>query len=195
MIITIARKCGCDGDVIGMAVAEKYNMTFLDKEVISQKAKEYGCYDEYEEFYGETPVNSLLYSIVMETDEDSVLYKTPEKALSFIKKLDEENKNGGCVIQGRCGNYAFKDNDDMISIFLTADEADCIENVKKKHGVSERKAKAIVRETNDRRKTYHKYYTGQDWGHADNYDLCLNVSRLGVDGVLEMIASFIQNKK
>ena len=195
MIITIARKCGCDGDVIGRAVAEKYNMTFLDKEVISQKAKEYGCYDEYEEFYGETPVNSLLYSIVMETDEDSVLYKTPEKALSFIKKLDEENKNGGCVIQGRCGNYAFKDNDDMISIFLTADEADCIENVKKKHGVSERKAKAIVRETNVRRKTYHKYYTGQDWGHADNYDLCLNVSRLGVDGVLEMIASFIQNKK
>ena len=132
MIITIARKCGCDGDVIGRAVAEKYNMTFLDKEVVSQKAKEYGCYDEYEEFYGETPVNSLLYSIVMETDEDSVLYKTPEKALSFIKKLDEENKNGGCVIQGRCGNYAFKDNDDMISIFLTADEADCIENVKKK---------------------------------------------------------------
>lgn len=195
MIITIARKCGCDGDVIGRAVAEKYNMTFLDKEVISQKAKEYGCYDEYEEFYGETPVNSLLYSIVMETDEDSVLYKTPEKALSFIKKLDEENKNGGCVIQGRCGNYAFKDNDDMISIFLTADEADCIENVKKKHGVSERKAKAIVRETNDRRKTYHKYYTGQDWGHADNYDLCVNVSRLGVDGVLEMIDSFIQNKK
>lgn len=195
MIITIARKCGCDGDVIGRAVAEKYNMTFLDKEVISQKAKEYGCYDEYEEFYGETPVNSLLYSIVMETDEDSVLYKTPEKALSFIKKLDDENKNGGCVIQGRCGNYAFKDNDDMISIFLTADEVDCIENVKKKHGVSERKAKAIVRETNDRRKTYHKYYTGQDWGHADNYDLCLNVSRLGVDGVLEMIASFIQNKK
>ena len=56
-------------------------------------------------------------------------------------------------------------------------------------------AKAVVRETNDRRKTYHKYYTGQDWGHADNYDLCLNVSRLGVDGVLEMIASFIQNKK
>ena len=61
MIITIARKCGCDADSIGRAIADKYNMTFLDKEVISQKAKEYGCYDEYEEFYGETPVNSLLY--------------------------------------------------------------------------------------------------------------------------------------
>lgn len=195
MIITIARKCGCDGDAIGQAVAEKYNMTFLNKEAISQKAKEYGCYDEYEEFYGETPVNSLLYSIVMETDEDSVLYKTPKKALSFIEKMSEDNKNEGCVIQGRCGNYAFKDNNDVISVFLTADESDCIENIKKKHGVSERKAKATVRETNDRRKTYHKYYTGQEWGQADNYDLCLNVSRLGVDGVLEMIESFIQNKK
>ena len=63
------------------------------------------------------------------------------------------------------------------------------------HGVSARKAKTVVRETNDNRKTYHKYYTGQEWGQAENYDLCLNVAKLGVDGVIAMIDSFIQNRK
>ena len=30
MIITIARKCGCDADSIGRAVAEKYHLHFMD---------------------------------------------------------------------------------------------------------------------------------------------------------------------
>lgn len=194
MIITIARKCGCDADFIGKAIADKYGLKFLDKNAIAAQAKECGCYDEYEEFYGETPVNSLLYSIVMETEEDNVLYQTPAKALAFIDRLERKEDDPGYVIQGRCGNYAFKERDDVISIFLTADESDCIDTIAKKHGVSARRAKAIVHETNDRRKTYHKYYTGQEWGQADNYDMCLNVSRLGTEGVLAIIDSYLKYK-
>ena len=48
MIITIARKCGCDADTIGRAVAEKYHLHFMDREAIAASAKEAGCYDEYE---------------------------------------------------------------------------------------------------------------------------------------------------
>ena len=53
MIITIARKCGCDADSIGRAVAEKYHLHFMNREAIAAGAKEAGCYDEYEEFYSE----------------------------------------------------------------------------------------------------------------------------------------------
>ena len=93
MIITIARKCGCDADSIGRAVAERYHLHFMDREAIAAGAKEAGCYDEYEEFYSERPVNSLLYSIVMETEEDNVLHDTPAMALTFIDRLPLED---GC---------------------------------------------------------------------------------------------------
>lgn len=43
MIITIARKCGCDADTIGRAVAEKYHLHFMDREAIAAGAKEAGC--------------------------------------------------------------------------------------------------------------------------------------------------------
>ncbi len=195
MIITIARKCGCDADSIGRAVAEKYHLQFMDREAIAVGAKEAGCYDEYEEFYSERPVNSLLYSIVMETEEDNVLNDTPARALTFIDRLPLEDGCEGYVIQGRCANFAFQGRDDVVSVFLTANDAFCVDTVADTHGVSARKARAVVRETNDRRKTYHKYYTGQEWGQAENYDLCLNVAKLGVDGVIAMIDSFIQNKK
>ena len=195
MIITIARKCGCDADTIGRAVAEKYHLHFMDREAIAAGAKEAGCYDEYEEFYSERPVNSLLYSIVMETEEDNVLHDTPARALTFIDRLPLEAGCEGYVIQGRCANFAFQGRDDVVSVFLTANDAFCVDTVADTHGVSVRKAKTVVRETNDNRKTYHKYYTGQEWGQAENYDLCLNVAKLGVDGVIAMIDSFIQNRK
>ena len=35
MIITIARKCGCDADSIGRAVAEKYHLHFMNREASS----------------------------------------------------------------------------------------------------------------------------------------------------------------
>ena len=109
MIITIARKCGCDADTIGRAVAEKYHLHFMDREAIAAGAKEAGCYDEYEEFYSERPVNSLLYSIVMETEEDNVLHDTPAMALTFIDRLPLEDGCEGYVIQGRCANLPFRE--------------------------------------------------------------------------------------
>ena len=45
MIITIVRKCGCDADSIGRAVAEKYHLHFMDREAIAAGAKEAGCYE------------------------------------------------------------------------------------------------------------------------------------------------------
>ena len=99
------------------------------------------------------------------------------------------------MIQGRCANFAFQGRDDVVSVFLTANDVFCVDTVADTHGISVRKAKTVVRETNDNRKTYHKYYTGQEWGQAENYDLCLNVAKLGVDGVIAMIDSFIQNTK
>lgn len=185
MIITIARKCGCDGDIIGQALADKYGLKFYNRSIISQIAEENGVYDKFSDFYGEIPLNTLMYSIAVGEEKESVIHAIPQKALSF---LDE---NEGFVIQGRCGNFAYKDRDDVVSIFLFADEKQCVDTIEKKHGVSRRKASEIVEKTNERRSTYHKYYTGQTWGQAWNYDLCLNISKFGVDGVIEMVDKYI----
>ena len=93
-----------------------------------------------------------------------MLHDTPARALTFIDRLPLEDGCEGYVIQGRCANFAFQGRDDVVSVFLTANDAFCVDTVADTHGVSARKAKTVVRETNDNRKTYHKYYTGQEWG-------------------------------
>ena len=185
MIITIGRKCGCCGDEIGHALEQIYHIPFYDRSVISELAKGYGMYDRYPDFYGETPMDTLMYTI-SQTESENVFYETPKKALSEI--LDGKN----CIILGRCGNYVFKDRKDKLAIFLTGDDAMRIESIAKKHGIPERQAKKLVQATDERRAAYHKYYTGETWGMAENYDLCLNVSKLGTAGTIAMIEQYIR---
>ena len=187
MIITVARKCGCYGDTVGQELAKRYGIPFYDKERISELAKEKDIYDKYPDYYGEIPVNTLLYTISV-TEEDDVLYDKPKKALESL--IDGQD----CVVLGRCGNYAFKDRKDKISIFLTGDDDKRIAHIAEKHGYSERKAANIVKETDDRRSSYHEYYSGEKWGLSDNYDLCVNVSKLGFDKTLKLIEDYIDTR-
>ncbi len=187
MIITVARKCGCYGDTLGQELAKRYGIPFYDKERISELAKEKDIYDKYPDYYGEIPVNTLLYTISV-TEEDDVLYDKPKKALASL--IDDQD----CVVLGRCGNYAFKDRKDKISIFLTGDDDKRIAHIAEKHGYSERKAANIVKETDDRRSSYHEYYSGETWGLSDNYDLCVNVSKLGFDKTLKLIEDYIDTR-
>lgn len=187
MIITVARKCGCYGDTLGQELAKRYGIPFYDKERISELAKEKDIYDKYPDYYGEIPVNTLLYTISV-TEEDDVLYDKPKKALASL--IDGQD----CVVLGRCGNYAFKDRKDKISIFLTGDDDKRIAHIAEKHGYSERKSANIVKETDDRRSSYHEYYSGETWGLSDNYDLCVNVSKLGFDKTLKLIEDYIDTR-
>ena len=185
MIITIARQCGCCGDEIGRALSDVYHIPFYDRRAIADMARDKGLYERYPDFYGETPMNTLMYTI--SEDEDlEVFHETPKKALNEL--IGDED----CIVLGRCGNYAFQDREDLISVFLTGNDTGRYERISMKHGIDWKSAKKLVVSTDERRGTYHKYYTGQVWGMAGNYNLCLDISSLGNDGAVKMIEEYIR---
>ena len=42
------------------------------------------------------------------------------------------------------------------------------------------------------RSAYYKYYTGQDWDNAKNYDLSLNSEQLGFEKCVEIIKGYLK---
>ena len=184
MIITVARQCGCEGDQIGKALAEKYGIPYYDKAAIKDMAKQKRLYEKYPGFYGEVPADTLLYTI-SKTEDPGSSYKVPEKALSGIVGDDD------FVLLGRCGNYAFRGHENLVSIFLKGDIKKREENAAAEYHVPVRKSHNLVKEMDQRRRTYHKYYTNEVWGMADNYDLCIDVTELGVQGAVEMVSTYI----
>lgn len=64
MIITIARECGCYGDLIGEKLGEKLGIPVYDKKSVTQMAKEAGIYSKYPKFlFGETRQMSFLLQL------------------------------------------------------------------------------------------------------------------------------------
>lgn len=185
MIITIGRECGCAGDRIGRKLAEKYGIPCYTKKNLIELAEQKNIYDRYPMYFGEMPVDTMMNP--MDEDFRERLRRTPHDAL--VQLLGEKD----CIIVGRASNYAFKNREDAVRIFLCGDKKRRIEKIAHKHDVSARKAEKIVDQTDNRRRGYHAYYTGEVWGSAPNYDLCLNESKLGIRGVLKMTEAYIDS--
>lgn len=200
-IITIGRQFGSGGRSIGQKIAEKLNIHFYDKELISIAAKESGTDPEIFKDVDEKAANSLLYSLstgmygfgsgfsaMGDLPVNDKLYLLQHK---IIKKIAE---NESCVIVGRCADYVLRENPDCVNIFIYADMAFRKEQSVKKHGIDEARAEHIINKTDKSRANYYSFYSGQKWGMAENYDLCINSSKLSEDKIVDLIIDYIKSR-
>ena len=63
----------------------------------------------------------------------------------------------------------------------------CVE----KYGVSPDDAKLMIVDNDCTRELYTKTFTGTEWYDARNYDICLDVSKFGVNGAVDYIMRII----
>lgn len=82
----------------------------------------------------------------------------------------------------------------MISIFITADTNDRIGRVMAKEELEYEKAIEFIEKGDKKRRSYHDYYATTRWGEAKSYDICLNSSRLGIEGTVELLYNLIRSR-
>ncbi|MGN0456689.1 MAG: AAA family ATPase [Acutalibacteraceae bacterium] len=197
-IITIGRQFGSGGRELGKALADKLQIKYYDKELISIAAKESGYNPEIFEHVDERATNSLLYSLSMgiynlgngyapmrDMPVNDQLYLLQHK---IIRELAAEP----CVIVGRCADYILRNNKNLLRLFVYANMEDRINNAVKIHGVPENKAESIIKKTDKTRANYYNFYSNQKWGAVENYDLCVNTSTISRDAAINMICSIIE---
>lgn len=199
MIITIGRQYGSGGHEIGKKLAEKLGVPFYDKELLARAAKESGYCEELIVSQDERPTSSFLYNLVMDAysfgssgparTELPMGQKVFLAQFDAIKKIAEE---GPCVIVGRCADYALEDRDDVFSVFISADPEFRLSRIIEVKGVPEDKAEGLMNKTDRQRQSYYNFYTVRKWGMASNYDLTVSSSKLGIDGVVNLLAATVQ---
>ena len=102
---------------------------------------------------------------------------------------------GPCVIVGRNADYVLKDRDDCLHVFTHADMDFRADRIVRLYGESEKSPQARLQEKDKRRKVNYQHYTGRTWGQAQNYDVCLNTSTLGVERCVDILFDMVQNSK
>ena len=97
-----------------------------------------------------------------------------------------------CIFVGRCADYVLNDRDDVVSVFILGDTDARIKCLEERQGLDEAQARKKIKEVDKDRSSFYKYYSDQTWGDAQNYDLCINSSKLGVEGTVQTILSYIK---
>ncbi len=185
MIITIARQSGSGGYTVGSYLSKRYGLPIHDQESVSRLAKEKGVYDKMPGFFDESPVNSLVYALSLDFKNK----KFTEKERDMLEHLlPEEN----FILVGRCGNYIFRNRKDAVTLFVHGDLDIRTHYKAGMLGIPVKKARDIITATDESRMAYHRFYTGETWGEAANYDLSIDTGRIGHQGAAEIVEEYIK---
>lgn len=197
IIICVGRQLGSGGHIIAKQLAKTFDCKLYDREVLALAAQQSGFSakvfeqnDEKKGFF-----ESMFHMHVPFVTDGSFydnglsqenLFRLQSDA---IRKAAEQESG---VFVGRCAEYVLRDMSNMVSVFVTADIDERIARVSERHNCSADEARKIIEQQESRRASYYNYYTGKEWGHGDSYDLCVNSSRLGIDGTKNLIADFVR---
>lgn len=197
MIITIARQYGSGGRLIGQTAAKKLGVSFFDKEIIQLAAEQSGVSSEYIERFDEKASSSLLYSLSLGASATiSTDYGTsPElpandKVFLMQHNVIRQVAENDCVIVGRCADYVLADRKDCVKVFIYADIKRRCGRISSIENVSEEKALSMIKKADKTRANYYNRFASGKWGTPENYDLCINSGRLGIEKSAALIIEY-----
>ena len=100
-----------------------------------------------------------------------------------------------CIIIGKCANHILRDCNNVVSVYVEAPRANCVESVTNLLGVAEDEAHKMIYQTDKYRSDYYKYYTGgESWTNPVLYDMTLNSARVGRERCSDLIIEYIKLK-
>ena len=207
IIITISRELGSGGRTVGRKLAEALGVRYSDKELISKlrnkfqlsavgieklKGEKKTWFSEFLQMVAPVPKEAAR----LEKDKPSIQEFRPDVTTDDVFKAETEilkaiASEGSCVIAGRSGFFALKDEPNKVNLFFTASYEHRVQRVMTKQLLSRKEAEEVIAEVDTRRENYVKRYTGTSRYDARNYDLSLDISGYGVNGAVEFLLGFI----
>lgn len=193
MIITIARQHGSSGREIAQELSKQLNIRCFDKEIVDEAAENSSICKELIDSFDEKRVSPF---ILQSTQYPSMNYglglniQVASAQFDVIRNLADK---GDCIFVGRCADYILRDRKDLTRVFIMGEQDEKIRCIMNRQGISESEAKKKIKQVDKDRSSYYKYYTDQIWGESSNYDLCINSSKIGIEGSVNVIRAYIEN--
>lgn len=199
IIINIGRQIGSGGGMIARMLADKFGCKLYDKELLNLAARESGFSETlFEQNDEQKGFFKSLFHVHVPLVGENNFYRnniSQESLYQFqsdaIKRAADE---GSSVFVGRTADYVLREYRNAVSVFITANMEQRIQNVCKRHNLTSTEARKYICKREEDRASYYNYYTGKEWGKAESYDLCVNSSILNIDRTVDLIASFIRER-
>ncbi|MBQ3915369.1 MAG: cytidylate kinase-like family protein [Ruminococcus sp.] len=189
LIISVGREFGSGGRVIAEELAKRFQIPIYDRHLITEIAQQTGMSAEEIEKYNEAP-KSRIISRRVRGYSNSIEDNIAEMQFKFI--YDHAKAGESFVVVGRCSETKLREFDGLVSLFILGDMDAKIKRVMEVYEMDEHHAKEFIIQKDKKRKRYHNYHVQLHWGDSRLYDLCINSSRLGIDGTVDMLENYIK---
>ena len=195
--VTIARGFGSGGRTIGKMLAERLGIKFYDREIMELASEESGIHIDLFEKADEVGkvaffkrYNRTFGKKLISPKSDD--FTSTDNLFNYQAKIIHELANSeSSVIVGRCADHILAEHENVLRIFIYSSKGFCIDKVTELYGLSRKEAERKIDRIDRARSTYYRYYTGNEWDNARNYDLCLNTEELGFERCVEIIEHYI----
>ena len=191
-VITVSREFGSGGRELGVKLAEALGIPFYDKELISMAADDMEIAEEAFRRYDERVeipdyLNHERYVALADLYQVNISDQLFVAQSNVIRRLAA---HGPCVIVGRCADMILEDS---VNLFLHARmERRVMRVMAIEKSTDPKETERHIREVDAKRKDYYQYYTGNTWGRAQNYLLCLDTELAGIDGCLKAVLAYLE---
>lgn len=191
-IINIGRQFGSGGKLTALRISEVLGIPVYDNELISKAADESGFSKELFERSDEKRSIFSMSSFFSGGGKyvssrnyvgDNELFKIQSQV---IKNIAEK---GPAIFVGRCSNYILRDLK-CLDVFITAPLEDRVKRVAERMNIAADEARDRIEKQDRTRETYYNFFTFGNWGAAQDYDLCIDSSLLGIEGTADYIIEF-----
>lgn len=191
MIITLGRQHGSNGHDIARMLASELNMKCYDKEIVDEAAANSHFSKEIFDSYDEKRVSAYIIPTPHYVGMNEGFRLNMQVAAAQFDAMRSLADKGNCIFVGRCADYVLRNRKDVLRVFVMGDMNSRVKTIMHRKGLNEDQAKKLIKEVDKDRASYYKYYTDQIWGESENYDLCIDSSRIGVKGSVEVIKTFL----
>lgn len=200
-VISIGREFGSGGKYIGQELAKRLNIKCYDNELLAKVSEDYNIDMEMLEKVDEKQKSSFWYSfatnyVFSKDSEVSPISADDNLFLKQARVIEELYNNGeNSIIIGRCSDYILKDKENVIKIFIYSSDMDFKVNRKAKfENINAKTAEKKIKQVDKQRAEYYKHFTTQNWGDRDNYDICIDTSKLGVMQTIDILENYINKR-
>ena len=184
MILSVGREFGSGGHEIAEKLANHYGIPLYDRELIAKVAEHGMISPSLVATYDEKPTSMFFYSI---PGDGSNLSMEQQIAFRTFRYLQMQAQRESFVVVGRCANDLLKQHHALFSVFVRGDLEAKKRRVMERYNLNEKDALLRMKRMDRVRRNYHNFYCEGKWGDSREYDLCLNSSKLGVDGSVAVI--------
>ena len=182
MVITLGREFGSGGRELGRRLADKLQIAYYDKEILTEIAKRTQLTEEYVHNVVEHHPYPLLPITIGHSLYPDMTFQIQQSV--YIEQsniIKEMAAASDCVIVGRGADQILKDYPHCLRVYLYADLEHKTAFCKEHYGEDAQTAAAQMKRNDGSRAEYYRQYFGADIKDPRHYQICLNVGALGLE--------------